>query len=357
MDKVTTLIEDVLDHRTRIDEERGIIHGVKILGRVSRNGREYSDNALREAAELYKGRPVNLNHPGKANATAERDFGDGLGWLESIEVRPDGVYGDLHYLKTHPAAPMLVEAARRNPKRFGLSHNAEGEVKRGANGKNVVESIKRVHSVDIVQTPATNEGLFESGTSNATYRETAGDKLAAAVLSIIDGDGTDDEKLTLIRDLAQNPEQCVNQMTGAQESINDRRVRARELLEAAGITADEPKISAVAAMTDRAGRTALVESWRPAPTERGRAPKPSRSPGTFTESTHYDEAKREWDRELRSGSESTVELSEGLRQIISGKGSVLIETDDSPRRRRPEAPVEYPEDYAGFRRAVGARRV
>lgn len=151
----------------QIDREAGVIRNVKVLGAESKNGRRYSEKAMREAAELYKGRDVNLDHPGRGD-TGERKLGDAFGWLESVTVKPDGVYADLHYLKEHPSAPMIVEAAERNPRRIGLSHNAEGTVVR-KDGKNVVESIATVKSVDIVQTPATVNGLFES--AGVTPRE------------------------------------------------------------------------------------------------------------------------------------------------------------------------------------------
>lgn len=145
------------DPGNRIDEEKGVIRGVKVLGRVSLNKYEYSDAALQQAAKLYEGVRVNLNHPSRDNLSAERPFEASIGWLRKGEVRADGVYADLHYLKLHPYSAALVEMAKRNPNRVGLSHNADGE-RRGS----VVESIVRVRSVDIVQRPATVEGLFES---------------------------------------------------------------------------------------------------------------------------------------------------------------------------------------------------
>ena len=152
----------------KVDREAGIIRGVRILGKQSKNGRDYSDKSLAEAAKLYAGVEVNVNHPDRKSPNAERKIEDGFGWIESVEVKADGVYGDLHYLKEHPAAGLVAEAAERNPKRFGLSHNAEGKVGR-KDGKNVVESIQRVISVDLVQNPATNAGLFES--TSRTIRE------------------------------------------------------------------------------------------------------------------------------------------------------------------------------------------
>lgn len=154
--------------RANVNRDLGIIHGVKILGRESKNGRTYSEKALKEAAQKYEGVDVNVNHPDRSKPHAERRIEDGIGWLESVTVKPDGVYGDLHYLKEHPSSGLLAEAAERKSNRFGLSHNAQGTVGR-KDGKNVVESIDRVLSVDLVQNPATNAGLFES--TQLTIRE------------------------------------------------------------------------------------------------------------------------------------------------------------------------------------------
>jgi hypothetical protein len=162
---LTSLIETTFSDSHSVDREAGVIRSVRVLGRSSRNGREYSERALGEAARLYEGLGVNLNHADRRETTLERPLERaveaGFGWLEAIEVRADGIYGDLHFLKTHPHSAMIVEAAERNPRRFGLSHHAEGRVVRNGQ-KNVVESIERVRSVDMVQNPATNAGLFES---------------------------------------------------------------------------------------------------------------------------------------------------------------------------------------------------
>jgi hypothetical protein len=158
-------MESIFTSASRIDKEAGIIHDVKILGRKSKNGREYSDQALLQASRLYEGIDVNLSHPGKGGGNVDEHGNapveQGFGWLASIKLKDDGAYGDLHYLKSHPNAPMVIEAAERNPKRFGMSHNARGNVKRFGN-RQVVESMISIRSVDIVQNPATTNSLFES---------------------------------------------------------------------------------------------------------------------------------------------------------------------------------------------------
>ncbi len=144
----------------QVDAENGVIRGVKVLGLQSQNGRRYLKEAVGKAAPLYEGRVVNIDHPNRAGeqVPVSRRFG----WLESVTQHQDGsLWADLHYLTSHPAAPAVVEAARRNPKLLGLSHNARGREVRRA-GENVIEAIEAVNSVDLVADPATVAGLFES---------------------------------------------------------------------------------------------------------------------------------------------------------------------------------------------------
>lgn len=144
-----------------VDRERGVIRGVKALGRESKHGRTYSDRALRDAAGFYEGVKVNIDHPDRKKGAIERGFTEAIGELRNASVREDGVYADLHYAKAHPYAELLAESAERFPRKFGLSHVADGDEQRKG-GKAIVESINRVISVDVVGSPATNAGLFES---------------------------------------------------------------------------------------------------------------------------------------------------------------------------------------------------
>jgi hypothetical protein len=144
-----------------IDKDAHVIRGVKILGRESRNGRVYTEQAMKDAVGLYEGCEVNIDHPAVEEATNERSMRDGIGRIVNARFEEDGVYGDLEYLETHDLASMLIERAERMPQSFGLSHNAEGSAKQ-EDDKLVVESLTEVYSVDVVRNPATNRGLFES---------------------------------------------------------------------------------------------------------------------------------------------------------------------------------------------------
>jgi hypothetical protein len=144
----------------RVDREKSIIHGVKIIGIESRNGRRYDGKVLAAAVEQYEGAKVNVGHV-KGRISTPREYTDRLGVLRNVEFRQDdGLYGDLHFNPKHAIAEQLAWDAENNPAAVGLSHAAfvrfrkEGLVE-------VAEEIKRVVSVDLVGDHATTAGVFE----------------------------------------------------------------------------------------------------------------------------------------------------------------------------------------------------
>lgn len=146
----------------RCDRERSVIHGVKILGRESRNGRSYTLGAMSAAAKLYEGKPVNVDH---VNGD-RRSYRDRIGRLSGIQIREDGLYGDLAVNPKHPLAEQLFWDAEHAPENVGLSHDAQGKTAvRG--GKVIVEAVETVRSVDLVAEPATTRGLYEGVEADA----------------------------------------------------------------------------------------------------------------------------------------------------------------------------------------------
>jgi len=153
--------------RLRVDARAAVIRGVKILGLKSRNGRVYTEQALQQAAGLYEGAKVNVNHP-RHDATAPREYQERLGVVRNVAFRrARGLYADLHYNPKHPIAEQLAWDAQHEPANVGLSHNVVAVThRRGEN--TVVESITKVASVDLVADPATTAGLFEQTESGET---------------------------------------------------------------------------------------------------------------------------------------------------------------------------------------------
>lgn len=145
----------------RLDRAAGVIHGVKLLGLTSRNGRRYTPEALRQAAALYEGAKVNVNHP-KGHPAAPRDYQDRLGTVRQVVYRDGaGLFAELHFNPKHALAEQLLWDAEQAPHNVGFSHNVQAVVKRH-DGELLVEQITRVNSVDLVADPATTRGLFEN---------------------------------------------------------------------------------------------------------------------------------------------------------------------------------------------------
>jgi hypothetical protein len=146
----------------RIDTERGLVRGVKILGNTSVHGYGYSAKAMKAAVPLYEGVRVNVDHPSRTDTERKsRSYADRFGRLKNVQyIEGKGLFGDLYYNKNHRLAGQFEYDAKNDPKNLGLSHNARGDFGRG-NSK-MVESITSVTSVDLVADPATNAGLFES---------------------------------------------------------------------------------------------------------------------------------------------------------------------------------------------------
>lgn len=207
-DGLTQLFEATFGNpsqRMGVDREKQVISGVKCLGRESKNGRLYSDQALEDARRFYEGIDVNLDHP-PGDSQAERRMVDGFGVLRNVRTLAEGVFADLHYLGSHPMAEVIAERAEKFPGNFGMSHNATGRVREDpASGKLTVEGLEAVESVDIVRRPATNKGLFESesetrrqavsndkGKAKKTVRQVLEahpkDKQAAALLLLLESE-------------------------------------------------------------------------------------------------------------------------------------------------------------------------
>ena len=161
---MTDMLREYCDSRgvaMRVDRQGGVIRGVKVLGLQSRNGRAYLPDALRQAARLYEGAKVNVNHP-RGNPGGPRDYQDRIGAIRNVVVRAgEGLFADLHFNPKHALAEQLVWDAEHSPENVGFSHNVEARCARRGDSV-VVEAIVRVQSVDLVADPATTRGQFES---------------------------------------------------------------------------------------------------------------------------------------------------------------------------------------------------
>jgi len=155
----------------RVDRDKGILYGVKVLGLESQNGRRYTPEAVQRALSMYEGLGVYTNHP--KNPGDVRDVRDRFGWFEGIRRDTDGgLRGNFHLLDPgDPLSVKVMNAAEQKPDLYGFSHNAEGDGYRDADGTFIVEEITDVRSVDLVTEPATTGGLFEGRNRNRTMKK------------------------------------------------------------------------------------------------------------------------------------------------------------------------------------------
>lgn len=151
-------------HEASVDRETGIISGVSLLGRVSKNGYSYSKRAMTEAARLHKGANVYLDHPGdneEEDTRGVRSVKDMAGRVIRSRVQGDRVRGDVQVLHGTSAGETLLALAEQMPDAIGFSHRADGIRSVDDDGRVVVESVTKVHGADVVTEPATVAGLFE----------------------------------------------------------------------------------------------------------------------------------------------------------------------------------------------------
>lgn len=154
--RTITAVERAPFASSKVNREAGYIDGVLICGVTSRNEREYPIPVLRRDYAKYEGAAVNCDHADQS--TTERR----LGWFTDVKPGDDGrPRGRLNLLKSHPMAERVFEAADRRPELFGMSHVAVCGTKR-VNGRETVESINKVLSIDLVADPATTKSLYES---------------------------------------------------------------------------------------------------------------------------------------------------------------------------------------------------
>jgi hypothetical protein len=165
MTTMTELLQETsMTGSVQIDKEAGILYGVKIIGCISRNGRHYPNETLREAIPLYENSKVNLDHPD--DPRKPRSYQARFGVIRNVQLREDdGLFADFWFNPKHPLAEQLLWDAEHAPENVGFSHNVEAVVKRDAEPVKV-DKIVAVRSVDLVADPATTCGLFES-----EYRE------------------------------------------------------------------------------------------------------------------------------------------------------------------------------------------
>jgi hypothetical protein len=217
----------------RAEREQGIIRGVKILGARSRNGRTYLADAMSQAAPLYEGAKVNVNHP-KGTPPGPRNYQDRIGVIRNVTARADeGLFGDFHFNPKHALAEQLLWDAEHAPQNVGFSHNVQARTARRGDTV-VVEAITQVQSVDLVADPATTRGLFESAIAADQAVEDASQ--AELLLESLTADRLREGRRDLVEELLAEPRKQIAQLQEeveqfrAAENARNRRQKVLQLL-------------------------------------------------------------------------------------------------------------------------------
>lgn len=180
-------LTSAVDGGTRVDESAGRINNVSLCGFRSVNGRDYPAEVLKRYYRKYEGVKVFFDH---ASGGGERSFRDWVGVVKNARLGAGGrPRGDLHLFTSDPHVPKLMQAARTTPESFGMSHVVDARTYPGPGGRDIVESIERCYSVDIVLDPATNAGgLFSERVARPrpSTTETAGQFVARAAATLGD---------------------------------------------------------------------------------------------------------------------------------------------------------------------------
>ena len=150
----------LLGKPVKIDREKGIAYGIRILGPDSKNGGHYPAKVSERAKPLYEGAAVNLNH--RRSLNDDVPVQDRFGRLRNVETKDSGLSGDLHFNPKHEFAEQFMWACENQPDLYGFSHLANVKWKPNADGTRTAESILKVFSVDLVADPATTSSVRES---------------------------------------------------------------------------------------------------------------------------------------------------------------------------------------------------
>lgn len=141
-----------------VDGPGRLVQNVALSGTDSRNGYSYTEEALQSAVDLYRDKPVFLDHGQDRSRPHERSTRDLVGSIVSPRFVDGRIRGDIRVLDTEPGQIFLKLVESATPG-VGMSHVVLA--RRSADGK-TVERINDVISVDAVVNPATTTTFRES---------------------------------------------------------------------------------------------------------------------------------------------------------------------------------------------------
>jgi hypothetical protein len=158
--ELTELIEAEVPAR---EDGRHIAEVTLIRSGKSKQGNLYSPEVLSEATPLFEGALAFADHS-KPGDLPERSVRDIVGYYRNVrslkETVGSRIRAELHLVPGNDWLYSLLQESQNNPSLCGLSIDAFGDTVREADGTNVVKSLKKVLSVDVVTRPSAG-GSFD----------------------------------------------------------------------------------------------------------------------------------------------------------------------------------------------------
>lgn len=160
--------------RPKIDRKNGVIYNVKVLGKKSRNGAQYTEQAVKQAHrdKIYENSVVYLNH-NYDESRPGRQLHERFGRLKNLYVKEQELFAkEFRFNPHHPIAESFLWFVENDPEGVGLSHDADAIGYMAPNETKVIEQITKVRSVDLVDGPATTYSLLEQYKEKAMPKKT-----------------------------------------------------------------------------------------------------------------------------------------------------------------------------------------
>ncbi len=158
--ELTELLEADTSKR---EDGRHIAEVTLIRSGKSKQGNLYSPELLDDSTALFEGALAFADHS-KPGDLPERSVRDIVGYYRNVhslkESQGSRLRAELHLVPGNDWLFALLQESQRNPSLCGLSIDAFGETERGSNGTNIVKSLRKVNSVDIVTRPSAG-GSFD----------------------------------------------------------------------------------------------------------------------------------------------------------------------------------------------------
>lgn len=150
-----------INSRTRFDWDKGIVYDVVLLGKTSKNGFKYSDQAIDDAFKLVESAGSYIDHSNDPNDNT-RKLRENFGRFSGPYKNSAGELcaKEYHFNTKHAGAEDFKWACLNIPHRIGFSIIADGRGRPLPDGMKLVEKIIKTDSFDVVDQPATTNGIW-----------------------------------------------------------------------------------------------------------------------------------------------------------------------------------------------------